>query len=210
MRAILISLLEKLRNGSCFLFAAMWEKCLSIPKFFNEVVIRDMDEDDIPAITAIYRHAVLNSAGTFETEPPGEAEMKIRWRVSLTSNYPFIVAERRDERRVMGFAYANAYRARAGYAKTVEDSVYVRDGFQGLGIGEMLLSNLIYQSAIRGFRQMIAVIGDAENIGAIRMHEKLDFVKAGVLRQVGRKHDRWLDTVLMQFELPQETGETEK
>jgi phosphinothricin acetyltransferase len=182
---------------------------LSIPKFFSEVVIRDLDEDDIPAITAIYRHAVLNGAGTFETEPPGEAEMKIRWRVTLASNYPFIVAERRDERRVMGFAYANAYRARAAYAKTLEDQVYVREGFQGLGIGEMLLSNLIYESAMRGFRQMIAVIGDSENISSIRMHEKLGFTKVGVLRQVSCKQDRWLDTVLMQFELPEKTDETE-
>jgi phosphinothricin acetyltransferase len=175
---------------------------LSIPKTFSELVIRDADEDDIPAITAIYRHAVLNGTGTFEVEPPGEAEMKVRWRVMLTSNYPYIVAERRDERRVMGFAYANTYRTRAAYAKTVEDSVYVRDGFHGLGIGEMLLSNLIYESAVRGFRQMIAVIGDSENIGSIKMHEKLGFIKAGVLRSVGCKNDRWLDTVLMQFELP--------
>ncbi len=182
---------------------------MSIPKLFSEVVIRDLDEDDIPAITAIYRHAVLNGASTFETEPPGEAAMKVRWRVILASNYPFIVAERRDERRVMGFAYANGYRAGAAYAKTVEDSVYVREGFQGLGIGEMLLSNLIYESAVRGFRQMIGVIGDAGNISAIRMHEKLGFTKAGVLRQVGRKNDGWLDTVLMQFELPEKTEEPE-
>jgi len=175
---------------------------LAIPKFFSEVVIRDADEDDIPAITAIYKHAVLNGTGTFEIDPPGEAELKIRRRVMLASNYPYIVAERRDERRVMGFAFANVYRAGAAYAKTVEDSVYVRDGFHGLGIGEMLLSNLIYHSAMGGFRQMIAVIGDAENISAIRMHEKLGFTKTGVLRSVGRKHDRWLDAVLMQFELP--------
>ncbi len=180
---------------------------MSIPKFFSEVVIRDGDEDDIPAITAIYAHAVLNGTGTFEIEPPGEAEMKIRRRIMLASNYPYIVAERRDERRVMGFAYANVYRPRAAYAKTVENSVYVREGFQGLGIGEMLLSNLIYQSAVRGFRQMIAVIGDSENIGSIRMHEKLGFTKAGVLRAVGRKNDRWLDTVIMQFELPLPTEE---
>jgi L-amino acid N-acyltransferase YncA len=65
-----------------------------------------------------------------------------------------------------------------------------------------LLAALLEESAARGFRQMIAVIGDSENAGSIRLHEKLGFEQAGLLREVGYKHDRWLDTILMQLELP--------
>lgn len=44
---------------------------------------------------------------------------------------------------------------------------------------------------------MVAGI-DAANAGSIRMHERLGFERAGLLREVGRKFDRWLDLVLMQ------------
>ncbi len=174
---------------------------MSDTEFLEGVVIRDCVEEDIPAITAIYRHAVLNSTGTFEIDPPGEAEMKIRRRVMLASNYPYLVAEN-SERKVVGYAYANSYRPREAYAKTIENSVYVRDGFHGQGIGQKLLAALIDKAAERGFRQMIAVIGDAENAGSIRLHEKLGFTPAGLLRAVGYKQERWLDTILMQLGLP--------
>ncbi len=182
------------------------EAGLSNPEFLNELVVRYGVEEDIPAITAIYSHAVLNGTGTFEINPPGEAEMKIRRRVIAASNYPYLVAETAD-RKVVGYAYANTYRPREAYAKTVENSVYVRDGFQGRGVGHKLLAALIDHAAIRGFRQMIAVIGDSENIGSIRLHEKCGFVLAGLLRAVGYKQDRWLDTTLMQLELPIIEGE---
>lgn len=162
--------------------------------------IRDGVEEDIPAITAIYRHAVLNGTGTFEIEPPNEPEMKIRRRVMLASNYPYLVAE--QDRKVIGYAYANKYHIREAYAKTVENSVYVREGFQQQGVGAKLLSVLIEEASSRGFRQMIAVIGDSENAGSIRLHQKLGFVHAGHLKSVGRKFERWLDAVLMQLELP--------
>ena len=173
---------------------------MSNTEFLDGLVIRACVEEDIPAITAIYRQAVLSGTGTFEIDPPGEAEMKIRRRVMLASNYPYLVAE--SERRVVGYAYANTYRPREAYAKTIEDSVYVREGYQGMGVGHKLLAALLEESAARGFRQMIAVIGDSENTGSIRLHEKLGFEQAGLLREVGYKQDRWLDTILMQLELP--------
>jgi len=167
----------------------------------NALTIRDFDEDDVPAITSIYKHAVLNGTGTFEIQPPGEAEMKIRQRVMATSNYPYLIAEL--DRKVVGFAYVNSYRPREAYAKTVENSIYIRDGFQGKGIGQQLLERLVKETAACGFRQIIAVIGDSANLGSIRLHEKVGFVHAGVLREVGFKNGRWLDTVMMQFALPE-------
>jgi phosphinothricin acetyltransferase len=179
---------------------------VSNPEFLDELVIRDCVEEDIPAITAIYRQAVLNGTGTFEIEPPGEAEMKIRRRVMIASNYPYLVAE--SDRKIVGYAYANSYRPREAYLKTIENSVYVRERFQAKGVGQKLLAALIDEAAERGFRQMIAVIGDSENTGSIRLHEKLGFARAGLLRAVGYKHERWLDTILMQLELPRVESET--
>jgi len=174
-----------------------------VTDLLNTLTIRDFDEDDVPAITSIYKHAVLNGTGTFEIQPPGEAEMKIRQRVMATSNYPYLIAEL--DRKVVGFAYVNSYRPREAYARTVENSIYIREGFQGKGIGLQLLERLIKETAAGGFRQIIAVIGDSANIGSIRVHEKAGFVHAGVLRDVGFKNGRWLDTVMMQYALPEKS-----
>jgi phosphinothricin acetyltransferase len=173
---------------------------LSNSRFFIEdLVLRDCDENDIPAITAIYAHAVLNGSASFEIVPPGEAEMKIRRRLILIAKYPFLVAEHSGK--LVGFAYANTYNTRAAYSKTVENSIYVREGMQRLGIGRKLLFELIHLSTDAGFRQMIAVIGDSANVASVRLHEKLGFKTIGTMNSVGWKNGRWLDVVLMQLAL---------
>lgn len=161
----------------------------------EELLLRDCREDDIPAITAIYAHAVLTGFGTFEIDPPSEAEMTDRWR-TITARYPYFVAE--SSGKILGYAYASAYRPRPAYLKTVENSVYVRDGFQGRGVGHRLLGRLIEATAALGYRQMVAVIGDSANKGSVRLHEKLGFTLIGTMPSVGWKHGRWLDTVVMQ------------
>lgn len=167
--------------------------------FLDQLVMRDCDETDIPAIAAIYGHAVRNGCATFEIDPPPEAELKIRRRLMIAAGYPYLVAE--SEGRVVGFAYADSYRQRPAYLKTVENSIYVREAMRGKGVGRRLLGALIDESAARGYRQMIAVIGDSANLGSIRLHEKLGFALIGNLRAVGWKHGRWLDTILMQLPL---------
>ncbi len=165
----------------------------------DQIILRDSDETDIPAITAIYRQAVLTGCATFEIDPPSEAEMKIRRRLMLAANYPYLVAE--SAGRVAGFAFAGGYRQQPAYSKTVENSIYVRDVMQGKGVGHRLLAALVDEATARGFRQMVAVIGDSANTGSIRLHEKLGFALIGNLRAVGWKHGRWLDAVLMQLAL---------
>lgn len=160
------------------------------------LILRDCEERDIADITAIYRHAVLNGYGTFEIDPPDEAEMAARRSRLKAGPYPYIVAE--WEGRVVGYAYAGAYHQRAAYRTTVEDSIYVRDGFQGQGVGHALLRCLIEKATHAGFRQMVAVIGDSENKASVRLHESQGFVPVGTLRDVGFKKTRWLDVVIMQ------------
>lgn len=152
--------------------------------------------DDIPAITAIYRHAVLEGRASFELEPPDEREMAARREAIVSAGYPYLVAELEGE--VAGYAYAGAYRSRPAYASTVENSVYVKDRLQGRGIGRLLLQRLIAEAEARGFRQMVAMIGDTANHASIRLHARLGFERIGTLRSVGWKHERWLHTVLMQ------------
>jgi L-amino acid N-acyltransferase YncA len=161
-----------------------------------EVSLRRCEAHDIAAITAIYGHAVRHGCATFELDPPDEREMASRRETLLAAGYPYIVAELGDE--IVGYAYASSYRPRPAYSSTVENSVYVNEGFQGRGIGRALLERLIVEAEARNFRQMVAVIGDSANRPSVKLHESVGFQMVGTLRSVGWKHNRWLDTVLMQ------------
>jgi phosphinothricin acetyltransferase len=165
----------------------------------NEDCIRDSGDSDIPAITGIYAHHVLHGTASFEIDPPNVDEISRRRSDVLVRGLPYLVAE--DEGRVVGYAYAGLYRPRPAYRFTFEDSVYVHHEHLGRGIGATLLSRLIQACRDCGGRQLIAVIGDSENTASIRLHEKSGFQRAGVLRQVGFKFDRWIDSVLMQLPL---------
>lgn len=160
------------------------------------VQLRPAVPADIPAITAIYAVEVRELVNTYEYEVPGEAEMAQRMADITTRGYPYLVATIDGE--LAGFAYANSYRARIAYQWTVENSVYVDGRFQGRGAGSALMQALIEECTARGFRQMVAVIGEPANTASIRLHERFGFELIGVFRGLGRKHGRWLDTVQMQ------------
>ena len=167
----------------------------------TSATIRPALPADIPAIAAIYAHAVLHGTASWELDPPDEAEMLRRQEAILGAGYPYLVAQRDSD--VLGYAYAGAYRPRPAYRATVENSIYVAPGAHGSGIGSALLAALIEACTARGFRQMIAVIGDGTgaSVGSRRLHERAGFRLIGVAEKVGYKHGRWLDQMLMQKEL---------
>ena len=162
----------------------------------QKIIIRPATPADIAAITGIYADAVVNGTASFEIEPPDEAEMTRRQAALLNNGYPYLTAE--IEGVVAGYAYAGPYRSRPAYKWSVEDSIYVAPQMHRKGIGGLLLARLVAESEQRGYRQMIAVIGDTAQIGSIAVHERAGFNYVGTLRSVGFKHGKWLDTVLMQ------------
>ncbi|WP_454642036.1 N-acetyltransferase family protein [Bradyrhizobium liaoningense] len=161
--------------------------------------IRPATEADLPAITAIYQQAVREGTATFELEPPDLAEMTRRYRALVDGGYPYFVAIL--DGRVAGYAYAGAYRPRPAYRFTVENSIYLDPSFHRRGVGSLLLERLITECEARGFRQMIAVIGDSANAGSIGLHTRFSFKMIGTHPNVGLKFGRWLDTVMMQRDL---------
>jgi len=158
--------------------------------------IRDATPDDIAAAQAIYAHHVMHGLGTFETTPPGVGEMLRRHAQITGDGFPYLVAE--EPGRMLGFAYANHFRARAAYRNTVEDSIYIAADAMGRGVGTGLLTALIERCTALGLRQMLAVIGDSANAGSIGVHRRCGFEHTGVMKAVGRKFDRWVDVVIMQ------------
>ncbi|HYH23605.1 MAG TPA: GNAT family N-acetyltransferase [Azospirillum sp.] len=160
------------------------------------MLIRDSRIEDLTHIQAIYAHHVLHGLASFEEEPPDVEELGRRRADVLGRGLPHLVAEQGG--RVLGFAYAGPYRLRRAYRFTVEDSIYVSEDCRGMGVGRGLLSALVERSTAAGCRQMIAVIGDSGNAASIGLHASLGFVETGILRSVGFKFGRWVDSVLMQ------------
>ncbi len=162
----------------------------------SSLEIRPAAAADLPAITGIYRHAVLHGTATFELVPPDLAEMTRRFDVLQDGGFPYLVGTL--DGRAVGYAYAGVHRPRPAYRFTVENSVYLEPAIHRRGVGLQLMQRLIAESEARGFRQMIAVIGDSANAGSIGVHTKCGFQMIGTHPNVGFKFGRWLDTVMMQ------------
>lgn len=158
--------------------------------------IRDASPADLPEIQAIYAHHVLHGTGTFEENPPSIEEMTERYRKVVDHGWAWLVAS--DATGVLGFAYYTEFRDRSAYRFTAENSVYIRDDVRGQGVGKALGARLIDTATQAGFRTMIAVIGDSENVGSIGVHASLGFHHVGTLKAAGMKFGRWLDVVQMQ------------
>ncbi|WP_159349252.1 GNAT family N-acetyltransferase [Roseomonas harenae] len=158
--------------------------------------IRDATPDDASAIAEIYAHHVLHGTGTFEEEPPPADELAGRIARIQSAGHAWLVVE--EAGRILGYGYYNNFHPRSAYRQTVEDSIYVRDDVRGQGVGKALVAELLTRAEAEGFRQMVAVIGDSENVGSIGLHLSLGFKQVGMLKAVGLKFGRWVDVVYMQ------------
>ena len=158
-------------------------------------LLREARETDAVEIAAIYSHHVIHGTASYDTVPPSveASREKIRW--VLESRWPFLVVQ--EDGRIAGYAYATQFRDRAAYRWTAENSIYVRADCMGRGVGKTLLLRLLDRSEACGFRQMIAVIGGAEE-ASVRLHASCGFQEVGRLCAAGWKHGRWLDNVYMQ------------
>jgi L-amino acid N-acyltransferase YncA len=173
------------------------------------MLIRPAAPQDLPAIQSIYAYHVLHGLASFEEEAPPVAEMQRRHADVTRQGLPYLVAESTGENQageVLGYGYCTLYRTRSAYRHTLEDSIYVKQGKQGKGIGKAVLAELIQRSTVLNYRQIIAVIGDSANAGSIAVHASLGFVRCGSLRSSGYKFGRWVDTVFMQLPLGEGDG----
>ena len=158
--------------------------------------MRPATADDLPAIQSIYAHHVLHGLASFEEAPPPLDEIRRRYHDVSARGLPWLAADFGGV--VGGYGYCAPYRSRSAYRYTLEDSIYVREEFQGRGVGSALLERLIERCAALGYRQMIAVIGDSGHAASINLHAGAGFLRVGTMRSVGFKFGRWVDSVIMQ------------
>ena len=162
----------------------------------RKALVRDAADGDMAAVQAIYAEHVLTGLASFEDVPPDVAEMGRRRAAVLELGLPYRVAE--CEGTVLGFACAAPYHHRPAYRYSLENSVYVASDALRLGLGRLLLADLIERCTGLGYRQMVAIIGDSANQASINLHAELGFETTGVHESVGFKFGRWVDSVIMQ------------
>lgn len=166
--------------------------------------VRPATLDDLPAVAAVYAPYVERTVTTFDEEIPDLDTWQAKLAALTAGALPFLVAEL--DGRVAGFAYASPWRgAKAAYRRTVENTVYLAEDAAGRGLGGALLTRLLDECRAAGFEQVVAVIADPErNPASVALHLRAGFREVGVLRGVGRKHGRVLDTALYQRSLDDE------
>ena len=162
----------------------------------DQIIIRDSRPDDVSDIQRIYAHHVQTGTASFEEVAPDVDTIAQRRQDVLDAGAPYIVAQLNGV--VHGYASATGFRPRSAYRYTAEDSIYVDPQATGMGIGSQLLGALIERCTELGFRQMVAVIGGAQNIASINLHKRHGFDQVGHLKSTGFKFGAWVDTVIMQ------------
>jgi len=158
--------------------------------------LRPAQAADLPALLEIYNDAVVHTTASWDLLPWTAVEHAEWYATKAEHGHPVLVAEESGE--VLGYAAYGPFRAKAGYAATMEHSVYVRASGQGRGIGRSLLVAIIEAARANGVHTLVGGLS-ADNDISMALHRSLGFVEVGRLPEVGRKFDRWLDLVLVQL-----------
>ncbi len=161
-------------------------------------IVRKATSPDLNSILEIVNHAILNTTAIYDYDVRTLEEQTLIFENKKVNKFPVFVAEIDNE--IVGFGTYDLFRTKIGYRFTVEHSVYVKDGFSGKGIAQLLLEKLISTAKEQKYHIMIGVI-DASNENSIRFHEKFGFQSMGILNEVGFKFNRWLDANLMTLKL---------
>jgi phosphinothricin acetyltransferase len=158
------------------------------------LIVRDAGEGDLDAIESIYEHYVHTSTCTYQLEPSAPGE-RLAWFRAHDAAHPITVATIAGE--VVGWGALSMFRERAGYRLTVEDTLYVRHDLHGRGVGRRLLADLVERARRLGHHTILAGVS-AEQAPSLALHRAFGFVEVARLREVGFKHDQWLDVVFLQ------------
>ena len=162
----------------------------------EQALVRQAIAADAGAIAAIFAQYVTSSVVTFEEIPPTDGQWRDRLAGLAGSGLPVLVAELVNA--VAGYAYASPWRPKPAYRRTVEDTVYLAPESRGHGLGRLLLDALLEACGAAGVHQVIAVIADTGDPASVALHRRCGFTDAGRLSEVGHKHGRWVDTILLQ------------
>jgi L-amino acid N-acyltransferase len=162
--------------------------------------IRTYREADAAAIRAIINDSILHTSHNYDYYPKSLEEVQTLFAEKIRDGFPVLVGELDGE--VLGYTTYGKFRAKPGYSKTLEHSIYLNEKAQGKGLGSEMMRQLIEKAKEQGFHMMIAGM-DSENLGSYRFHERLGFRETARMPEVSYKFGKWLTLVFMQLKLSQ-------
>lgn len=154
--------------------------------------------EDLSSVLEILNYEIEYKTNVYHYKTKTLQELETWFLDKQQHNFPVFVAEK--DNAIVGYATYGSFRPWQGFYKTVEHSLYVKEGFAGNGIGRQLLQHLIATAKTQALHIMVAGI-DAKNTGSIAFHKKFGFLETGRMPQVGYKFNEWLDLVFMQLQL---------
>jgi phosphinothricin acetyltransferase len=163
-----------------------------------DFLIRSFQPSDAPAILEIINDSILHTSHNYDYYPKSLEEVELLFSEKIRDGFPVLVAERKGE--IMGYATYGKFRAKPGYSKTLEHSIYLNEKAQGKGLGSEMLRQLIEIAKKQGYHMMIAGM-DSENLGSYRFHQRLGFRETARMPEVSFKFGKWLTLVFMQLKL---------
>ena len=165
-----------------------------------KLTIEKISEKYLKDAHKIYNYYIINSYSNFEEKKLTFNQFHNNYKNIIKNKLPYLIAL--SEKKVVGLAYLNRFREKSGYRFAFENTIYVHDKHTRQGIGYKLLKELLYTSKNnKNIKLIIAVIGSIDSKGSLKLHEKLGFKKTGVLKKIGFKNNKWIDTIFLQKNL---------
>jgi phosphinothricin acetyltransferase len=166
--------------------------------------IRDAVEEDFDQITEIYNEILMSSTAVYSDSPATREDRIAWWKGRLAQGYPVLVASIGSH--IAGFTSFGDFRSWPGYRFTVEGTLHIHSGSRGKGIGTQLMKALLLRAKALGKHTMIAGV-DAENVASLGFLDRFGFQRAGCLREVGYKFDRFLNLIFLQYWITPPAGD---
>ena len=163
-----------------------------------DFLIRPYQPSDAPAVREIINDSILHTSHNYDYHPKSLEEVELLFSEKILDGFPVLVGEVHGE--VLGYATYGKFRAKPGYSKTLEHSIYLNEKAQGKGLGSEMMRQLIELAKAQGYHMMIAGM-DSENVGSYRFHERLGFRETARMPEVSFKFGKWLTLVFMQLKL---------
>tara|TARA_B100001175_G_scaffold158117_1_gene133923 strand:- start:253 stop:753 length:501 start_codon:yes stop_codon:yes gene_type:complete len=159
--------------------------------------IEAISENQLRDAHRIYNYYITNSYSNFEEKKISFKEFYKNYKNIIKKKLPYLVAL--YDEKVVGIAYLNKFREKSGYRFAFENTIYIHKDHINRGIGSKLLKKLINVSKKnKNIKLIIAVIGSIDSKGSIKIHQNIGFKKIGILKKVGFKKNKWIDSIFLQ------------
>jgi phosphinothricin acetyltransferase len=163
-------------------------------------MIRPATVDDLPAITEVYNHYIVDSHVSFDLEP-WTPDARREWFAKYGGETPWQVWVAEIDGALVGAAWSSPWRPKAAYRSSVETTIVLAAGTSGRGIGTNLYRALLADIDSRGAHRAYAIVA-LPNDASVALHRKVGFVTVGVLDEVGQKMGRYWSTMLLERRAP--------